>query len=141
MSTRTAFFALVLWSALEVTPRAPGAPFDSDVLTGITGADGLVLLDSVQKELKLTGEQTQKVKETVREVRQRRREDFDKLMKPEVGEEERRQKVLGLMKEVSRETTTKLANLLNPEQVRRMSQIELQARGLQAFSDPDVAQA
>jgi hypothetical protein len=136
------FLALSLLMVLVPSAIAQRVPFQPDnTLTGIGGLDGLLLLQSVQKELKLGDEQAQQVKEVVRATRQKHRAAFDELMKPEIGQEERRRKVLQLMEQVSRESMDGLKEILAPEQTRRLKQIALQERGLQAFSDPEVGKA
>src|SRR5262249_7524900 len=138
MSCGKGFVALVALLLFLNGAAAQRVPFQPDnTLTAIGGLDGLLLLESVQKELKLDDEQAQKVKEVVRETRQKHRGDFDKLMKPQIGQE-RRQRVLELMKQVSQESMDGVKGILTAEQMKRLKQIALQERGLQAFSDPEV---
>jgi hypothetical protein len=107
-------------------------------LAGFQGVDSLLLMESVHKELQLSMEQVQRVKEIAREARLQRRGEFDGLLKQKQSSEERRSRVLEIMKQVSREVTEKVRPVLKPEQLRRLRQIELQEMGLRAFDDPEV---
>jgi Spy/CpxP family protein refolding chaperone len=110
----------------------------------VTSYDGLLQNQSVYQELKLTDEQIQKCKEVVRTVRQRHRADFDKLRQsvgknPDETLADRRDKVMALMHTISKEALEGVTDVLKPAQLTRLKQIELQERGLRAFTDADVA--
>jgi hypothetical protein len=112
----------------------------------ITGYDGLLQNESVQKELKLTEDQIQKSKEVIRDVRQKHRKDIEKLRQElaeqakihEVSQKERRQKMHEVMETVSKQTLEGMKDSLKPQQLRRLKQIELQQRGLAALSSPEA---
>jgi Spy/CpxP family protein refolding chaperone len=103
---------------------------------GGMGGGALLTNKSVQQELKLTDEQAKKVDEAVKGVREKHQDDFQALR--DLSPEERREKGGALMQKVSEETHKALAGVLRPEQEKRFKQIELQARGTQAFSEPEV---
>jgi serine/threonine protein kinase len=84
---------------------------------------------SVQEELKLSGEQVRQVKQ----IEDRRREAFHKLRHLSPAEWRAR------AEEFWEEPEKVLADLLRPEQARRLRQIALQQRGTEAFTDPEVA--
>jgi hypothetical protein len=109
---------------------------------GPRGGGGLAVLlqnESVQKELKIDKEQGDKVKEAVQKVQEKHRDDFAKLR--DLGDDERRQKGQELAKTVNDETLAALADVLKPEQVKRLRQIEMQQAGARAFTRPDVQKA
>jgi hypothetical protein len=104
------------------------------------GGGGLQLLGnkSVQQEIKLDGEQTEKVAKYVQETSEKRREQFLKLQ--DLSQDERREKMGELMRTANEETQKALKDLLKPDQLKRFNQIELQQRGFMAFADPAVRQ-
>ncbi len=91
-----------------------------------------LLLDhkSVQEDLKLSEEQVRQVKQ----VKEKRREAFHKLGRLSPAEWRARAEEWGDPEKV-------LADLLRPEQARRLRQIALQQRGVEAFADPEIARA
>ncbi len=101
----------------------------------------LLLLQNpdVQKELNLSDEQKDKIKEVAQPVQEKMRSAFQGLR--DVPQEERREKMQAAMKEVQAESEKAMASLkdtLKPEQTKRLHQIMLQVRGPDAFSDPHV---
>jgi hypothetical protein len=106
------------------------------------GQGGVVALlenEGVQKELKLDKDQTDKVKEAVQKVRDKYKDQTDKLR--DLSQEERRQKGQELTQTISQETLQSLNDVLKPDQLKRLKQIELQQVGAQAFARPDVQKA
>jgi cysteinyl-tRNA synthetase len=93
----------------------------------------------VQTELKLSSQQIQKINQIMRDVREKHKEDFDRLR--QLGSEERRRQQADLTKIVSQETMKALRQVLDPGQARRVEQIHLQRQGLGAFADPKVETA
>lgn len=83
---------------------------------------------SVQEELKLTEDQVKKVKE----LSDKQRESFRGLR--DLSQEERQKK----MAEAAKANTKALAEILKPEQLKRVKQISLQQRGAGALRDPEV---
>lgn len=103
---------------------------------GMGGPGMLVNNKSVQKELQMTDDQVKKAKEVTQEIRQKHQEEMQALrdMDPDEG----RQKRTALMRTIGEETDKALADVLKPEQMKRLKQISLQQRGAQAFTDAKV---
>lgn len=92
---------------------------------------GLLTQKSVQDELKLSDDQVKKVDEHM----EKQRGGFAALR--DLGDDERQQK----MEERDKANQAAIAEILNPDQLKRFKQISLQQRGAQAFGDPEIAQA
>ena len=91
----------------------------------------LLTQKSVQDELKLSGEQVTKIKE----LSDKQRESFRGQRGPR--DEEARKK-----REEARQTTEKaVAEILKPDQLKRVKQISLQQQGGRALSNPEIAAA
>ncbi|HXG09699.1 MAG TPA: hypothetical protein VNK04_07910 [Gemmataceae bacterium] len=99
----------------------------------------LVMNEDVQKELKMTEDQIGKAKEVLSQLRDKQRDTFAQLRN--LGEQERRQKMQELSRAIASDTYTALNTVLKPEQVKRLKQIELQQRGYEAFTEPEVRKA
>lgn len=106
---------------------------------GQGGVANLIRNEAVQKELKMDKEQTDKATEAVKKVTDKHAEEFTKLR--ELAQEERRTKTTELTKIVSEETLVALGEVLKPEQMKRLKQIELQRAGVAAFTRPEVEKA
>jgi hypothetical protein len=106
---------------------------------GQGGVGGLLTNPSVQKELKLDEDQTTKIKEAVQQVRDKHKDDFAKLQ--DLGQDERPAKQRELNQTVAKETMAAVSNILKPEQLKRLHQIELQQAGTRAFTMPEVEKA
>jgi Spy/CpxP family protein refolding chaperone len=96
------------------------------------GPSPMMLLgqESVQKELKLTQEQAEKVKA----ASEKQRKSFQGLRAIQ-DEQERAKK----FEEMRKEADKFVAEILKPEQVKRLKQITLQQQGGRALEDPEVA--
>jgi hypothetical protein len=103
------------------------------------GVGFLISNEAVQKELKLDKDQVDKATEEVKKVREKHADDFTKLR--DVPQEERRAKMQELTKEVNDETLKGVSEVLKPEQLTRLKQIELQRASFAAFSRADVQEA
>lgn len=103
------------------------------------GVAALLKSESVQKELKLDADQVDKVKAAVQKVEENHKGDFAKLK--DASQEERRSKGRELTQSVSTETLTAVGDILKPEQMKRLKQIELQRAGEEAFRRPEVQKA
>src|SRR5262249_47297403 len=88
------------------------------------------------KELKLDQDQTDKVKAAVQQVQDKHKDEFAKLR--DLGQDERRTKTQELNRTVSEETLKAAGDILKPEQVKRLKQIELQQAGARAFTRAEV---
>jgi hypothetical protein len=98
---------------------------------------GLLGNGSVQKELKLDDQQIEKGKELAEKMRAESREKSQGLQ--DLSQEEQRTKRQEITKEINESTLKSAGAFLKAEQVTRLKQIYHQVRGLQAFSDPEVA--
>jgi Spy/CpxP family protein refolding chaperone len=128
-------FGLVLLVAAPALAQPPqrgrGGPGG-----GMMGGPGMLLQnEGVQKELKLTEDQVKKCHDALQEVRKKHEGDFAKIR--DMNEQERGD----LMKSVREETTKALAGILQPDQEKRLKQINWQRQNAQAFSDPEVQSA
>ena len=111
----------------------------------VPGMDVLMMLtqEPVQKELKLTTEQTTKVTEAADEMRSEMQEIFSGLQ--DLSPEERREKMQELRGEaekMAKELKGKVDALLDPSQKNRLKQLAVQRRGaFGALQDAEVASA
>ena len=96
----------------------------------------LLANDKVQEELKLTDDQKAAVKKASDEVNAKYKDDLDKARS---GMDF--QKMGELRKTMSADLEKALADVLKPEQTKRVKQIQVQAAGLAAFSMDDVQTA
>jgi hypothetical protein len=107
---------------------------------GRGGGGGLAQLlgnASVQKELKLDDTQTEKAKELVQKVNEEMRPKREGLQ--DLEPQERMTKMQEINREANALVLKTAGDFLKPEQITRLHQISYQQRGLQAFSDPEVA--
>jgi hypothetical protein len=100
------------------------------------GGAGLVANQGVQKELKLTKEQTSKAEAVARAVREKYHGEFAKF--EELDAQARFEKTAEIVRNMTSESNKGLADVLKPEQMKRYRQIQLQQLGLMAFTEPDV---
>jgi Spy/CpxP family protein refolding chaperone len=103
------------------------------------GGGGLVQNQSVQKELKLSEDQIQKVKEAVDGIRSKHQEERTALRS--LQGDERQEKSQELNKRVAEETKQALAGILSAEQSKRLKEITLQQEGARAFNGEEVQKA
>jgi hypothetical protein len=103
---------------------------------GFGGGADLLSNKSVQKELKATDEQVEKLNAFAREMREKGREEFQGLR--ELSQEERREKMQALARTRAAELVKGRDAILKPEQVKRFEEIQLQQSGAGAFSSPRV---
>src|SRR5262249_54020887 len=103
------------------------------------GIGMLLQNQGVQEELKMDQEQIAKATEVAKKVQTKHQGDFSQL--ENLSPTERREKMKQIGREVNEEILKDLGDTLKPEEVKRLKQIELQARGIQAFLDPEVASA
>jgi DNA-directed RNA polymerase subunit F len=120
--------------ALAMAPAAKAQGF-------MRGGGGMAALGALttpegQKELGLSDEQVGKVQELMQNNQATMRERFQDLQG--LGQDEMREKMQSMMKEMSASTKTKLKDILKPEQLKRYDEISLQAMGVDAFSDDEV---
>ncbi len=106
------------------------------------GMSGAMLLQSeqVQKELKITEAQKTKLQELSEKVRSEIRDLMSGMQN--LSQEERRKKFEEMQPEMEKRAETlrkEIATILNPKQVKRWRQIELQQQGATALLRPEVA--
>jgi hypothetical protein len=126
--------ALLGGTVLAQQPQRPGR--------GAGRGGGVAALlgnESVQKELKMDQDQTDKVKAAVQKVQDNHKDDFAKVR--ELTGDEQRTKREELNKTVTDEVLTAAGDILKPEQIKRLKQIELQQAGSRAFTRADVQKA
>jgi hypothetical protein len=133
-SLALALFALVVVPVFA-QPPFPGGGF------GVLGIAQLVTNKSVQEELKLTEDQIAKLKAASDGVRAKYKDQLDEVRKSKdftkMGE------INKSMSEESTKVITKLGDeILKPEQMKRLKQIEIQVAGPRALaSNADVQKA
>ncbi len=105
------------------------------------GGGGAMLLSNkgVQQELKVSDEQAAKLDTFAQEMRDKQREEFQKLA--DLSDEQRREKMQELMRVQMTDLRKGLDNILKPDQVKRFDQIQVQAMGINAFMLPRVQEA
>jgi hypothetical protein len=108
-------------------------PFGGFGSFGKMGSSMLLNMPDVQKELNLTDEQATKVKEVRQQVREKYKDDFATIF-----QDKQFDKIKDLIQKVTEETDKAMLGVLKPDQQKRLGQIELQARGSEAFADPEV---
>ncbi|MCI0458727.1 MAG: hypothetical protein L0Z62_17350 [Gemmataceae bacterium] len=113
----------------QVQPAQPAQPEPTRLIApGVMNNPQLILLNQkpVQEDLKLTNEQTKKVGE----LQQKQRAALK-------GANPRER--LAKMKEVNDAIQKDIKEMLKPEQSKRLGQLQVQQRGLNAFFDPQIA--
>jgi hypothetical protein len=103
---------------------------------GGPGLAGLIRNEGVQKELGLTSDQTQKAEEAVQKVSEKYQDERATLR--DLSPEERREKMTALNTKINDESLKALHDVLKPEQLKRLKQVELQQRGPDALTDPEI---
>jgi len=118
------------------------------MMPGMAGMGGIGLLRSeqVQQELKLTEDQKSKLQKLGEKMRDEFRERFSGM--EGLSREERQKKMEEMREQMQKEGAERaealkkqLAEILKPEQMKRMRQIELQQAGPAALAQPVVAEA
>jgi hypothetical protein len=99
---------------------------------------GLIHYQSVQEELKLTKDQIQKIQSIPQKTFEKYQKEMTALRKEGQTLYEKQQK---LSTATNDDTAKAMVDLLKPEQVTRLKEIEIQARGLEAFADTSVQKA
>ena len=140
-SYHRAVWAIGLLSAALLSPNAlyaQGRGGGGGGMAGMAGP-GLIGNPAVQKELKLTDDQTEKAKEFAEGYREKSRESMAKL---EGLEGEERMKKSAELNMVNAKAGMKdVEGMLKPEQTKRFKQIVFQARGPEALTDPEIAKS
>lgn len=130
-------------AVVVAAPRTSNAQGGRGMMGGGMGGPmagfGALMSPNGQKELNLTEEQVEKIREIGEGMRSTMMEKFQSLQ--DVPQEERQGKMQALMKEVADGVETELKGILKDDQLKRYKQISIQAAGLDAFSRDDVAKA
>jgi Spy/CpxP family protein refolding chaperone len=114
---------LVAFVAAAVWAQGPG---------GFGGPGFLLMNSGVQKELKITDEQKDKLKTALGKLREKRADYKDKFK--DMSKEERQK----LMQTWAGENDKAIAGVLDAKQMARLKQIELQLQGARAFANSEV---
>jgi Spy/CpxP family protein refolding chaperone len=128
--------AVLALAALVAAPasaqqRQPGRGFG-----GGGGLEQLLANKSVQEEVKIDKDQATKIEEAIKKFREDNKDDYDKASfrnqdtKPEEKAE--------IRKKLNEKFTTLAKDLVKPEQMKRIKQIQLQQQGLQAYANEEV---
>ncbi len=126
-------FGLIVLIAGPAAAQGPPRGFGARMGT----YNGLLVNESVQKELKLDAKQIEKANTLDEKIQGEMREKFEGLQN--LAPQERRGKFMEITLELSALALKSAGEFLKPEQVARLKQISYQVRGVQAFNDPDVA--
>ncbi|WP_165230916.1 hypothetical protein [Aquisphaera insulae] len=135
MSKTLVAFGLVAFLAVPAMAQPPGGGRGFGF--GGPGGGGLGMLlsnKSVQEELKLAGDQVEKVKE----LADKTREKIEKATEGLEGQE-RFAKVREISKELEDDAKAAIKDVLKPEQITRLHQIRNQTLGYLAFANEEVA--
>jgi Spy/CpxP family protein refolding chaperone len=119
--------------------RQPGEFPGRGGFGGFSGIAGLLQREEVRKELGLSEDQISKLKDVRDKVREVLKDDLEKLR--DLGREERREKMAEFAAKSRTEWTKVLADVLKPDQQKRLLQIEIQHGGDNVFNLPEVEKA
>jgi len=119
--------AVALVAAAEAL-AAEGKPRGGGMMARGGTLLGLLSTEKVQKELKLTDEQIEKVKQASEKVRKEMAEKFSGLRDVQ-DQKERRAKMVELLNQSDAQARKELGDVLPRDTWRRLSQIRLQVRG------------
>jgi Spy/CpxP family protein refolding chaperone len=98
---------------------------------------GLLTNKSVQEELKLDKDQVDKLTAALTKFREDNKDEFAKLRDQNTSREDRE----AVMKKMREGTQKIAADILKPEQMKRLKQIELQQEGVRGLANPDTEKA
>ena len=129
----TAMLALLLAVPVLAQLR-PLAELQTLIEEGV-GKPILLANDGVKKEIKLTDEQDKQIQKVIGDVREKYQPEIRKAQ----GD---RQKQLKLVADSTRETRERvnkaLPDILKPDQLNRLNQIQIQVNGIASFKRPEV---
>jgi Spy/CpxP family protein refolding chaperone len=104
----------------------------------------LLMMQEVQKELKITDEQKAKLEALGKEVGEKFRASFDRNAFQDfqnLSNEEREKRIAEMRKKmegVTKEVDEKLTKILDAKQIERLKQLQLQREGAMALTRPEV---
>jgi hypothetical protein len=127
------------------TPGAPSFGFPGLGASGLalpgSNAARLLLSKPVQKELNLTEDQTKSIQQGLDKLQKRFADKVEAVFKPGPGEKVDPQSAAELSKKVESEVRKEIGAVLEPGQLKRFHQIELQQQGIRALQDKEVVAA
>ncbi len=130
------FGRMVLACGVVALMAAPALAQQGRGGRGFGGGAALLSNKGVQKELKATDEQAEKLNTFAREMMEKQRGEFQNLR--DLSQEERGEKMQQMARAHAVELVKGMGGILKPEQVKRFEQIQLQQSGAGAFSSPRV---
>ncbi len=141
-----AFAVLGGASAQEKDTPKKRPPFGGGFGPGMGGGFGgggnptfLVNSKMVKEEIKISDEQATKLKELPKAIGEKTAKLFEKVR--DLPQEERREKFAELMKESNAIAMKELGEVLKPDQLNRLKQINVQISGVNAYRNPEVESA
>ena len=135
--------AIVALSALSASAQQPGQGFGFG--GGGGGGGGVIMLlgsEQVQKELELVDDQKAQLTKMQEEMRAQFTAAFAGVQ--DLSEEERRKRFEEMRakgEETMKQLRAKVEEILLPQQMDRLRQINLQVQGTRALNEPEVAEA
>lgn len=132
VSLAGALIALVVVPVLSQGQGRGGRGFGG----GMNSPMMMLANESVQKELKLTPEQLEKVKEASKTIQDKHREEMAAAR--ELEREEAREKMMEIQKAQDAEFAKEISSVLTADQSKRLGQIKMQVQGVGAFSTEEV---
>lgn len=135
MRIKLAVAVLLAAGMVAVVQAQPGGGFG-----GFTGPVFLVTNKAVQEDVKMTEEQTTKVKEWAKEFGETSGKTMREKMK-DVAKDERTEKRAVIQAEINKDAYKQLGDVLKKEQVERLKQIDRQHMGVEAFVNAEVVDA
>lgn len=135
-----AIVVALLAATLAEPPQLNGrSPSPAAGAANTDSAEVLLQHPEVQKELNLGKEQLQKIDQIVRTLREKQQLEVDRLR--DLSPSEHRRQQADLAKTYVQEIQTRVRDVLEAKQARRLEQIRRQRQGLRAFADPEVEDA
>ena len=131
--------ALTVTSVTAQQPKQGKGGFGGGMMGG-GGALGLIRSKTVQDDVKITEDQSSKLKDWAKDYMPKMQEMMKSKMEG-IDQSQFREKMPAIMAELSKETYKELAGVLKPEQIARLKQIEIQVAGNRAFAMPAVTEA
>jgi hypothetical protein len=101
------------------------------------GVAGLLMNKSVQEELKIDPDQGTKLREALTKFSAEHSGEMAKLRDQSTSREER----VDIMKKLGDAAQKTVADILKPEQLKRLNQIRMQQEGLNSLMNPDTQKA
>src|SRR5690348_9900050 len=123
---------LVVPAAAQQRQRGQGQGRGGRGGFGGPGLAGLIRNEGVQKEIGLTSDEAEKAQAALQKVNEKYQDERATLR--DLSPEERREKGMALNTKINDESLKALQDVLKPQQLTRLKQIELQQRGPDSFN-------